>query len=95
MVGVNKYATEEAPPVELLKIDEELEKHQITRTNELKNNRNNKKVRESLERLGEACTGNSNVMPYLIEAVKEYATLQECCDVYRQVFGVFRDPGIY
>ncbi|MBI4764633.1 MAG: methylmalonyl-CoA mutase family protein [Deltaproteobacteria bacterium] len=95
MVGVNKYETEEAPPVEILKIDPELETRQIVRTQAIKNSRNNKKVRECLERLGEACAGQENVMPFLIEAVKEQATLQECCDVYRKVFGVYRDPGIY
>jgi methylmalonyl-CoA mutase, N-terminal domain len=95
MVGVNKYATEEVPPVEILKIDPELESLQIARTRAIKNNRNNKKVRECLDRLGEACTDQKNVMPFLIEAVKEQATLQECCDIYRKVFGVYRDPGIY
>ena len=95
MVGVNKYETEEAPPVETLKIDPELETQQIARTQAIKNSRNNKKVREGLDRLGEACAGQENVMPFLIEAVKEQATLQECCDVYRKVFGVYRDPGIY
>jgi methylmalonyl-CoA mutase, N-terminal domain len=95
MVGVNKYETEEAPPVEILKIDPELEIKQIARIQEVKNNRNNNKVRECLDRLGDACSGQQNVMPLLIEAVKEQATLQECCDVYRKVFGVYRDPGIY
>jgi methylmalonyl-CoA mutase N-terminal domain/subunit len=95
MVGVNKYETEELPPVEILKIDPELETLQIARTQAIKNSRNNKKVRECLDRLGEACTDQENVMPFLIEAVKEQATLQECCDVYRKVFGVYRDPGIY
>jgi methylmalonyl-CoA mutase, N-terminal domain len=95
MVGVNKYTTEAAPPLEILKIDPELEIRQIARTGDIKNKRNNQKVRECLERLGEACSNNENVMPSLIAAVKEYATLQECCDVYRKVFGVYRDPGIY
>jgi len=34
-------------------------------------------------------------MEPIIAAVKEYATLQEVCDVFRQVFGEYRDPGIY
>ncbi len=95
MVGVNKYATGEPPPVEILKIDPELEAKQIARLHQVKNDRNNKKVRECLERLGEACVNNENVMPFLIQAVKEYASLQECCDVYRKVFGRYRDPGIF
>ncbi|MBW1766046.1 MAG: methylmalonyl-CoA mutase, partial [Deltaproteobacteria bacterium] len=40
-------------------------------------------------------TGNQNVMEPIIDAVKEYATLQEVCDVFREVFGEYRDPGIY
>ncbi|MEW6188043.1 MAG: methylmalonyl-CoA mutase family protein [Thermodesulfobacteriota bacterium] len=95
MVGVNKYETGETPAVELLRIDPDLEARQIARTLEVKNNRSHKRVRECLERLEEACTAQKNVMPFLIEAVKEYATLQECCDVYRKVFGVYRDPGIF
>ena len=95
MVGVNKYITEEVIPVEILEIDEELERLQIEKTNRLKNERDNSKVKECLERVGEACAGNQNVMGPLIEAVKSYATLQEVCDVYRKVFGEYRDPGIY
>ena len=95
MVGVNKYATEEALPVELLQMDPALEEKQIKRLNRVKNQRNQPRVKESLEQLGEAASGNKNVMPYLIDAVKEYATLQECCDVFRKVFGTYRDPGIF
>jgi methylmalonyl-CoA mutase N-terminal domain/subunit len=95
VVGVNKYITEETIPVEVLEIDEELERLQIEKTNRVKNERDNSKVKECLERVGEACAGNQNVMGLLIEAVKSYATLQEVCDVYRKVFGEYRDPGIY
>lgn len=95
MVGVNKYATEEALPVEILRIDEELEWNQIEKTNRIKNDRNNSKIRESLERLGEACSGEQNVMDPITAAAKASATLQEICDVFRKTFGEYRDPGIY
>lgn len=95
VVGMNKYATEEALPVEILEIDEQLERIQIEKTNRIKNNRDNKKVTECLEKVGEACAGNRNTMETIIDAAKAYATLQEVCDVFRQVFGVYRDPGIY
>ena len=95
VVGVNKYVTEEDIPVEVLEIDEELERQQIEKTNRIKNERNNKMVDECLERVGQACAGDQNVMEPLIEAVKSYATLQEVCDVFRQAFGEYRDPGIY
>jgi methylmalonyl-CoA mutase N-terminal domain/subunit len=95
VVGVNKYVTEEDIPVEILEIDEELEKQQIEKTDRIKQERNKKQVNECLERVREACVGDQNVMEPLIEAVKSYATLQELCDVFRQVFGEYRDPGIY
>jgi methylmalonyl-CoA mutase N-terminal domain/subunit len=95
VVGVNKYVTEERVPVEILEIDEALEKIQIEKTRRIKAERDNKKVRESLEKLGEACVSNKNVMNPIIDAVKNSATLQEVCDVFRSIFGEYRDPGIY
>ena len=95
VVGVNKYVTTENIPIETLEIDAALEKQQMEKTQRIKNQRNQKKVRECLDRLGEACSGKENVMEPIIDAVKEYATLQEVCDVFRAVFGEYRDPGIY
>ncbi len=95
VVGVNKYVMEEEIPIEILQIDEELERLQIEKTNRIKSERDNKKVRECLERLEDACVNGKNVMEYIIDAVKEYATLQEVCDVFRKVYGEYRDPGIY
>lgn len=95
VVGVNRYVTEETVPVEILQVDEELERMQIEKTSRIKNGRDNKKVKECLERLGEACVGNQNAMEPIIDAVKAYATLQEVCDIFRSTFGEYRDPGIY
>ncbi|MEE9420961.1 MAG: methylmalonyl-CoA mutase family protein, partial [Desulfatiglandaceae bacterium] len=95
VVGVNRYVTEETVPVEILQVDEELERMQIEKTSRIKNGRDNKKVKECLERLGEACVGDQNTMEPIIDAVKAYATLQEVCDVFRSTFGEYRDPGIY
>jgi methylmalonyl-CoA mutase N-terminal domain/subunit len=96
MVGVNKYAIEEEEiPVEVLEIDEELEAQQIEKTNRVKENRDGQTVARCLEKVGEVCSGTENVMEYLIDAVKAGATLQEVCDVFRDVFGSYRDPGVY
>lgn len=95
LVGVNKYEMEEELPVELLEIDEALEKIQIKKLKRIKENRDKEKVETCLLRLGEACAGKQNVMEPILDAVKEYATLQEVCDVFREVFGVYRDPGIF
>jgi len=95
VVGVNKYITEEELPVEILQIEAELEKEQIEWTNQIKNTRDNKKVKDALEKLGEAAERDDNLMYPIIDAVREYATEQEICDVFRDVFGVYRDPGVY
>ncbi len=95
VVGVNKYVMPEDIPVEVILMDEELERLQIEKTNRIKNERDNKQVKECLEKVGEICTGDQNTMESLVEAVKAYATLQEVCDVFREVFGEYRDPGIY
>jgi len=95
VVGVNKYDTTEEVPVEVLKIDETVEAEQVARLKEVKRTRDNRAVRLALDNLGGACRNGRNVMPFVIEAVKAYATEQEICDVYREVFGEYRDPGYY
>ena len=95
LVGVNKYAAEEEAPIEILKIDEKLEEKQIKRLREVKRTRDNRKVAQTLNDLRRACKSGGNVMPHVVEAVKAYATEQEICDVYREVFGEHRDPGFY
>ncbi|HEY91378.1 MAG TPA: methylmalonyl-CoA mutase, partial [Dehalococcoidia bacterium] len=95
VVGVNKYATGEETPVEVLKIDEKVEADQVNRLKEVKRKRDNRKVGRALDELRGACRNGKNVMPFVIEAVREYATEQEICDVYREVFGEYRDPGYY
>jgi len=95
VVGVNKYVNDDELPVETLQIGEELEERQIQWTNQVKDSRDNKKVKAALERLGEAAHGDDNLMHPIIDAVREYATEQEICDVFRAVFGEYRDPGVY
>ncbi|MBW2208681.1 MAG: methylmalonyl-CoA mutase family protein [Deltaproteobacteria bacterium] len=95
VVGVNKYFTEEEMQAELLEIEETLEMLQIEKTRRIREERDNTEVKGCLEMIGDACTGNRNVMEPLIKTVKAHATLQEICDLFRQVFGEYRDPGIY
>jgi len=93
IVGVNKYQIEEdiKPPV--LRIDPAIEKAQIENLQKLKKNRNNEKVTASLTRLKSIALGDDNVMPSILEAVKDYATLGEICNVLRDVFGEYRYRG--
>ncbi len=62
---------------------------------EVKKSRDNQAVRQRLDALRKASEGNENLMPYIIDAVKAYATLQEICDVWREVFGEYHDPGMF
>ncbi len=95
LVGVNKYVVEEEAPPEILKISDELGKEQIDRLNEVKRTRDNRAVIRKLNDLRAASKTDKNLMPYVIEVVREYGTEQEICDVWREVFGEYRDPGFY
>jgi len=95
VVGVNKYVAKEEAPIEILKIDERVEAAQIKRLREVKRARDNRQVSQTLRDLRVACQSEQNVMPYVIKAVRAYATEQEICDVYREVFGEYHDPGYY
>lgn len=94
LIGVNKYVTEKAP-IPFLKIDETLETQQLERLREVKRTRDSRGVAQALNELRSACQSGKNVMPYVIEAVREYATEQEICDIYREVFGEYHDPGYF
>ena len=95
VVGVNKYQMEEKRAIEYLKIDPEVERRQITRLEETKRARDNGRVQGCLADLRKTAQGSGNLMPFILAGVKEYATLQEICDVFREVFGVYRDPGMF
>jgi methylmalonyl-CoA mutase N-terminal domain/subunit len=95
VVGVNKYQVAEEKPLEYLKIEPEVEEKQIARLKEVKRVRNNARVKACLADLKKASQGSANLMPYILAAVKEYASLQEICDVFREVFGTYRDPGMF
>ena len=96
MVGVNKYVDEnEKINIPIVQIDEALEALQLKRLTDVKRKRDGRKVCECLKNLAAACKKGDNDKPYCIEAVKNFATVQEICDVYRDVYGEYRDPGIY
>ena len=95
MVGVNKHVVGEEAPPEILRIDEEVEEKQIARLQEVKGARDNRRVTQVLSDLRAASRTDKNLMPYVIEAVREYATEQEICDVWRDIFGEYRDPGFF
>jgi len=95
MVGMNKYVTDAKHSIPLLEIDEKIGEEQIKRLKDVRRKRDNRATKKSLDDIKNACKTGANVMPYCIEAVKNLATQQEICDVYREVYGEYRDPGLY
>jgi len=95
MVGVNKYVEENEKPINILKISREAEKIQLARLKKVKELRNEDEVRKALEELRNAFKDeNKNIMPYLIEAAKEYATIEEISNVGREIYGGWKEPVI-
>ncbi|MGB9628310.1 MAG: acyl-CoA mutase large subunit family protein [Thermodesulfobacteriota bacterium] len=94
LVGVNKYVTDH-PPITIWRMKPEIEERQLRRLRQVKESRNNQKVKELLQKIREASQNGENLMPYIINAVREYATIQEICDVWREVFGRYTDPGYF
>ena len=83
---------EERAP-ELLRIAPEVEARQADRVRRLKRERNGTAARAALARVRKAAEGSENLMPPLIAAVKALCTVGEIADVYRETFGVYRDPA--
>ena len=95
MVGVNEYTEDEQIDIPILKMDSEGERRQMNRLNDIRNNRDEVKYNQALERLLKAAEGQENMMPHILEAVRAHATLGETCNVLRDVFGEYYEPPIY
>jgi len=94
-VGVNIFEEEERPEIEILKIPRAVEKFQIKQLRALKRERNNRKVKEQLSLLRRAAKNGENLMPRIIDCVREYATLGEMCSTLKEEFGVYHEPIIF
>jgi methylmalonyl-CoA mutase, N-terminal domain len=93
VVGVNKYSIPEEIPIEVLKIDRDLEERQIQRLRKMKRERNGVAVKEAIARVAEACRSGENVMEPICDAVRCDVTVGEISDVFRTEFGIYKDPG--
>jgi methylmalonyl-CoA mutase N-terminal domain/subunit len=91
IVGVNKFIVEEEETPEILKINPEIEKNQIEFLKKIKAERNNSLVNEKLKSLKEAAQSDANLMPFIIDAVRVYASIGEICNTLREVFGEYRE----
>jgi methylmalonyl-CoA mutase, N-terminal domain len=93
IVGVNDYVTDEKP-IETLLIDETVATRQAVRLKKLRAERSQEQVTARLSALRKAAEGKENMMPFIYEAVKAYATLGEICDALREVFGTYEEVAI-
>ena len=94
VIGVNKFAdNKKMAEQDVLTADLSVGERQVARLNKMKAGRDNAAVQASLAKLREAAKGTENLMPYLIDAVKTYATLGEICGVLREEFGEYKQSG--
>jgi methylmalonyl-CoA mutase N-terminal domain/subunit len=90
IVGVNRFQSDDQP-IELLQVDESSGRHQEQKLAALRHRRSQNEVRKTLDALQRAAEGTANTMPYLLDAVRAYATLGEICDALRSVFGTYTE----
>lgn len=94
VIGVNKFNdSKKLAEQDVLMADLSVGERQIARLEKMKAARDNEAVKAALEKLREAAKGTENLMPYLIDAVKTYATLGEICGVLREEFGEYKQSG--
>ncbi len=91
IVGVNEFKIEEKIKPKILKVDPEIEKVQVEKLKALRSKRDNTAVNSALSTLKEKAKTNENLIPYIFESVKVYATLGEISDVLREVFGIYEE----
>ncbi len=94
VIGVNEYVVDEPLTIPLLQMDPDGERRQIARLQELRRTRDNERVGATLAALRDAARGAANLMPFILNAVRAYATLGEITNVFREVFGVYQEPVI-
>lgn len=90
IVGMNKFHVDEPKPTGLLKVDPSVGERQAAKIAALKEKRDNELVAKRLSDLREACGTDQNLMPFILDAVRAYATLGEICNVMREEFGEYK-----
>src|SRR5277367_4267109 len=93
IVGVNEYVSEERA-LDILQIDETVATRQAVRLSKLRAERSQEAVTRQLNSLRDAAKGTANLMPFIYDAVKVYATLGEICEAMRDVFGTYEEVAI-
>ena len=95
IVGVNDYVLDEHVRIELLEMDPEGEKRQLTRLKETKEKRDNKRANEVMDTLRSKADTDENLIPYIIDCVKAYCTLGEISGLFREVFGEYKEEPLF
>ena len=95
IVGVNEFVKEnEEIQIPILEIGQEIQEKQISKLNNIRKQRNSKAVVEALEGVTRACKNGENVMPFLVAAAREYASLGEIVDAMKTVFGEWQETAV-
>src|SRR5579862_7401822 len=92
IVGVNRFQSDDQP-LELLQIDHTAEEHQERKLAALRARRDGARVQKTLDALRRSAEGTENTMPFILDAVRAYATLGEICDALREVFGSYQETA--
>jgi methylmalonyl-CoA mutase N-terminal domain/subunit len=96
VVGVNEFRSEEETPIKTLQINPAVERKLVQQLDHIKTLRSKTRVNESLSKMRRAAEKeNVSLMPYIIEAVKEYATLGEICGTLREVYGEYKPSSVF
>jgi methylmalonyl-CoA mutase N-terminal domain/subunit len=95
IVGVNEFRVEKEEPIPILYIDETVAKRQLERLRKVRKTRNQSLVKECLSNLKKAARDEENLMPYILKAVKAYATLGEIIDSLKEIYGEYQEPITY
>jgi methylmalonyl-CoA mutase N-terminal domain/subunit len=95
VVGLNDFVIDESVTIDILKVDPEVEKRQIERLTQTRKSRNSGEVKKALLTLESAAHKDQNLIPPIIEATRQYASIGEICGVLREVFGEYKAPVVF
>ena len=94
MIGVNDFTVDDEPPIEILRIDPKLESEQVARVREVRRRRDQARCSNALSALRKAAKGKDNLMPYILESVRAYATEGEIMNTLIEVFGIYTEQAV-
>jgi len=94
VVGVNRYATDERPTMDVFALDADVERQQVARLRALRAARDHTTWRAAIEAVESAARSRDNLVPRIITAVEAQVTVGEIADTMRGVFGEFREVAV-